>query len=251
MKTCTKCATAKLLDAFHKKAASKDGLNPICIDCVSAYQKQHYQKNAPRIKARVAQWVCENPDKVKTQAREYYRQNADRAKRAAARWAADNPERRKEVSRAYDQSHAEQRRGSRRAHYNRNIEAAREDSRRNQAMRRASGAISRSWWQYLFNTVSTGVCIYCGEHGRKLTMDHWVPVSRGGRTEVGNLIPCCKPCNSRKGNKSPEEWIALNGWSRKPTGNGEITIEGLLEIQRQVFDEEMRAFHKIEVEIVR
>jgi hypothetical protein len=38
-------------------------------------------------------------------------------------------------------------------------------------------------------------------------MDHFVPVSRGGKTEVGNLIPCCKSCNSKKNNRDPGEWI--------------------------------------------
>lgn len=40
-------------------------------------------------------------------------------------------------------------------------------------------------------------CIYCGRPGT--TIDHLIPRSRGGKNFVGNLAPCCRSCNSRKG----------------------------------------------------
>jgi len=45
-------------------------------------------------------------------------------------------------------------------------------------------------------------CQYCLEQfGRdSLTMDHVVPISRGGKTTWGNIVTACGPCNSRKGN---------------------------------------------------
>ena len=53
-----------------------------------------------------------------------------------------------------------------------------------------------------------GVCRYCGK-SQPLTMDHRVPLSRGGRHEIANLIPACKPCNSRKHTRTEEEFRAL------------------------------------------
>lgn len=47
-------------------------------------------------------------------------------------------------------------------------------------------------------------CIYCGE--RADTIDHVVPLVRGGTNYEGNLAPCCKPCNSRKGGLTVAEW---------------------------------------------
>ena len=43
-------------------------------------------------------------------------------------------------------------------------------------------------------------CRNCGDH-HDLTIDHIVPVSRGGSDESTNLQTLCRPCNSSKGNR--------------------------------------------------
>lgn len=50
-------------------------------------------------------------------------------------------------------------------------------------------------------------CMYCGNHfsPSELTLDHVLPRSRGGDSTWDNLVACCKRCNHRKGNKTPEE----------------------------------------------
>lgn len=50
-------------------------------------------------------------------------------------------------------------------------------------------------------------CQYCGtEKARKeLTVDHIIPRSRGGRNTFTNIVAACKECNSKKGDKTPEE----------------------------------------------
>ena len=40
----------------------------------------------------------------------------------------------------------------------------------------------------------------------ELTMDHLVPIIRGGRSTQGNVVPACKECNSKKGYLLPLEW---------------------------------------------
>ena len=47
-------------------------------------------------------------------------------------------------------------------------------------------------------------CQYCGASSR-LTMDHVVPRSRGGRSNWDNVVTSCAPCNSRKGDHLPGE----------------------------------------------
>jgi 5-methylcytosine-specific restriction enzyme A len=65
---------------------------------------------------------------------------------------------------------------------------------------RASG-----WWK---RKVSTGVCYYCRRRvgAAALTMDHLVPIGRGGRSARGNVVPACKDCNNRKKALLPIEW---------------------------------------------
>jgi 5-methylcytosine-specific restriction endonuclease McrA len=50
-------------------------------------------------------------------------------------------------------------------------------------------------------------CQYCGKvfNPSDLTLDHVIPKSRGGSSNWDNLVACCKRCNNRKGNATPEE----------------------------------------------
>ena len=61
------------------------------------------------------------------------------------------------------------------------------------------------WWK---NELGKGVCHYCGRRvpPRELTMDHIVPIIRGGFTRKGNVVTCCKDCNSKKKYLLPVEW---------------------------------------------
>jgi 5-methylcytosine-specific restriction protein A len=61
------------------------------------------------------------------------------------------------------------------------------------------------WWQ---RKISKGICHYCGQSfaARDLTMDHIVPLTRGGKSTKGNLVPACKDCNNKKKYLLPIEW---------------------------------------------
>ena len=53
------------------------------------------------------------------------------------------------------------------------------------------------WWK---NRRAVNICYYCETPtpARQLTMDHLVPLARGGRSVKSNLVPCCKSCNTQK-----------------------------------------------------
>jgi 5-methylcytosine-specific restriction protein A len=61
------------------------------------------------------------------------------------------------------------------------------------------------WWK---RKRSTGKCHYCGGTFKPadLTMDHVVPIIRGGKSAKGNLVPACKECNNKKKYLLPMEW---------------------------------------------
>lgn len=48
-------------------------------------------------------------------------------------------------------------------------------------------------------------CQYCGRRASDLTLDHVVPRSRGGPTSWENIVACCRACNARKRDRTPEE----------------------------------------------
>ena len=50
-----------------------------------------------------------------------------------------------------------------------------------------------------------GECVYCG--GTADTRDHVIPLSRGGTNSIDNIVPACRSCNARKGNRDDwREW---------------------------------------------
>ncbi len=63
----------------------------------------------------------------------------------------------------------------------------------------------QNWWK---NRIAKGVCHYCGKEvpPKELTLDHVVPLARGGRSTKGNCVPACKECNNQKKNLLPVEW---------------------------------------------
>ena len=48
-------------------------------------------------------------------------------------------------------------------------------------------------------------CQYCGTHASDLTLDHVTPRSRGGPTSWENVVACCKRCNAKKRDRTPDE----------------------------------------------
>lgn len=63
-----------------------------------------------------------------------------------------------------------------------------------------------AWWK---QRLARGRCYYCGENfsREELTMDHKRPLSRGGTNSRGNVVVCCKPCNSKKKYYTPGEML--------------------------------------------
>lgn len=61
------------------------------------------------------------------------------------------------------------------------------------------------WWQ---RKIARQTCHYCGKRvtAAELTMDHIVPLVRGGRSVKDNLVPSCKTCNTKKKTLLPLEW---------------------------------------------
>ncbi|HUV78269.1 MAG TPA: HNH endonuclease [Desulfobacterales bacterium] len=71
--------------------------------------------------------------------------------------------------------------------------------------RKARELRNSQWWK---RRCAKGVCHYCGclAPPKELTMDHIVPISRGGRTTKGNVVTACKECNNSKKQLLPIEW---------------------------------------------
>ena len=60
------------------------------------------------------------------------------------------------------------------------------------------------WWRQV---VGKGTCYHCENKFKAadLTMDHLIPIARGGKSDKKNCVPSCKECNTKKGYKTRAE----------------------------------------------
>lgn len=84
------------------------------------------------------------------------------------------------------------------------------------------------------NAILMDPCAYCGD-AWPTTIDHIIPVSKGGTSERSNLAPACRPCNMEKLDFTPDEW---RGW-REERGWPWPPISRLAFI-RQLVDEQLK-----------
>jgi 5-methylcytosine-specific restriction endonuclease McrA len=75
----------------------------------------------------------------------------------------------------------------------------------NREKQKARELRASQWWK---RRLAKGVCHYCGHRFpvKELTMDHIVPISKGGKSTRGNVAVCCKACNTKKKSMLLMEW---------------------------------------------
>ncbi|OHD64864.1 MAG: HNH endonuclease [Spirochaetes bacterium RBG_13_51_14] len=80
-----------------------------------------------------------------------------------------------------------------------------EDDRIAREKRKARELRHSTWWR---RKIAAGICYYCGRKFQpgELTMDHKIPLGRGGSSDKINIVPACKECNNKKKYQLPTEW---------------------------------------------
>ncbi len=86
------------------------------------------------------------------------------------------------------------------------IEIRKDDAHVARERKKAKELRQSPWWK---EQLRKGICHYCGGKfpAEELTMDHILPVVRGGKSTRGNVVPCCKECNNEKKYLTPAEMI--------------------------------------------
>ncbi len=165
-----------------------------------AYNARRYVENKEMILARNARWTAANPDKVKAISKRYHAtpswREISRAK--CARYAATHAVQIAAQRKGYRAEHVEEIR-AREAQYRHSHRCNSSTITYHQQKRDNGGTFSSAAWLHV-KSLFGQCCAYCGKRV-KLTQDHVVPVSKGGWHFSGNIVPACKSCNSRKGNR--------------------------------------------------
>jgi len=190
-KTCSKCLTEKEIniDNFSKAASQKDGFHSYCKECQKEYWASYKIRNTTTINNRRREKYYLNRISEIKKAIEYQKSNKDKvkvykirhAKKRSAhiverviRWKSNNP-----------------------IHY----------KMLRQFVRAENVDLNIENFIELFKTYQTNTneykCHYCDCRIplSKTTIDHVIPISKGGRNEISNLVISCLSCNVKKGNK--------------------------------------------------
>ena len=134
-------------------------------------------------------------------------------------WAKKHPDRIKQISQKSKRKHRQQNKEYNAKWYTNNKEKSRMRllgwRRRNKAKavqqvlkryyksKNSGGTHTLEEWEELKEKFNYR-CAKCGET-RKLTRDHIIPLSKDGRSDIQNIQPLCRPCNSRKFNHLEEQ----------------------------------------------
>src|SRR3954464_2302658 len=82
---------------------------------------------------------------------------------------------------------------------------ARAARRRKRRMDRVEHDLSDEQWAAL--KAAWGGCAYCGAADTPLQRDCVLPISRGGRYTLDNVVPACRSCNASKCNDEVTGWL--------------------------------------------
>lgn len=141
--------------------------------------------------------------------RAYNAANPERNRAKAKAWAEANPERARAAARARRLRNIERERERLAAWKRANPHKVYEGVRKRRAQKAGgdSRVVTERDWLRLCARYD-GRCAYCGGAG-PLTQDHVIPLRRGGRHAIGNLLPACGTCNGSKGTRLLVEWRRL------------------------------------------
>lgn len=88
---------------------------------------------------------------------------------------------------------------------------------RTRAKRRRKSARGHAWLRLrdAVHELTGGRCYYCGELG-EMTVDHRVALSKGGSSEIDNLVPACADCNRYKASHDEVTFLSHPRRARDP-----------------------------------
>jgi 5-methylcytosine-specific restriction endonuclease McrA len=172
-----------------------------------------------------AEWYKTNQEKIKLSNKAWNKANPEKMKEYYTKWKNNNLEKIKTYSRTWYKNNLEKRKIYRKLWYKNNLEKVKlsnaiwkrnnpnkrlaHSANRRAIKRNAPGnGITGKQWEELLDK-SGGVCYYCGEQKENLTMDHVMPLSKGGAHDIINIVPACLSCNCSKGTQLLNEWPSL------------------------------------------
>jgi 5-methylcytosine-specific restriction endonuclease McrA len=191
-KPCSKCGVEKPASEFIADPRHADGLRSDCKECF--YSRERYYK--------ALDYRHANRDQVKL----WNRKQRSARLRYQERWRQGNPK----AASDKDRRSRQRQRAKDPIAYRAQVQAS---TNRRRAKKRNNGPhdFTRHEWEAI-KVAYEHRCAYCGIAPEQLSIDHALPLARGGVHSAWNIVPACLQCNIRKGARL----VAIPDYSRHP-----------------------------------
>lgn len=172
---------------FHANSLNRFGLMYICKPCACSKTQEWKQADPERVRASKREEYQRNKEHYRIAGRKWYLANRDIAITNSAKWRESNPEKYRVHMR---------------------VSQARRIARK----RDSENTFTSQDWKIALGYFDNK-CAVCNRPAglfRKLAMDHWVALSKGGSTTPKNIVPLCDGfggCNESKHNRDATEWL--------------------------------------------
>jgi 5-methylcytosine-specific restriction endonuclease McrA len=191
-KVCNNCGIEKPLSEYYRETKGKDGRRGKCKVCDNSRIKTYNQNPLVKERQKVYNtlWKANNKDKI----RGYNKKHGPTAQLKYRQTEHGREARKKALSKYFKTDKGKT--ADKRKHHKRRV------------IMENAGTFTNEQWQERLAEYNY-CCAYCYQQFpvEDLTIDHMIPLSRGGTNTIDNLVPACKSCNSRKKDKTPLEML--------------------------------------------
>lgn len=217
---CVRCKVEKSTSEFYKRPDRKSGYEGTCKSCNVAQSIIRQKVNKDRVNECARLRYKNNPDKYRKLSRDWDRNHPERRKEISKKcrsrelykikereygkvWSKNNPEKVKARRNRWESKpeNKETKRKLLKRWRDEHPNKSREHNQNRRARLHGSGGIiTDNEWDELLRLYNYS-CLCCGKQEVKLTIDHIIPISLGGKNVIDNIQPLCKTCNSKKHTK--------------------------------------------------
>jgi len=204
VKTCTKCHLELPLSSFRYKKGCRYSKSPECKKCESirdaAKDKNVVRVSRKLLRVTYSMWLTEwvKSDWHKAWLEKYYR--CDKFKQRLQKHI-NSGNNNKKKAKEYQKTDKFKQIVKKYLQSAKGIaKRARGNNKRRMREKGAVSTLTAEEWEDIKRTFKNK-CVYCGEQ-KKLEMDHIIPLSKGGNHTKGNVVPACRNCNAKKGDRT-------------------------------------------------
>jgi 5-methylcytosine-specific restriction endonuclease McrA len=192
MKCCSECGRSNV--EFYAKQSR-------CKQCDSAHAKIRYEANKEHVANRKKAWLEANKERAKATYKAWYEANRAHKIAYCKAWHEANKEHEKTTNKAWREANKQQAKAACKAWREANKVAVCAISLRRRSRLSAVVNTLTKEEAKLAIEVSMGLCAYCLKQYDKPTIEHVIPISKGGDNSADNIVIACQSCNSREGNR--------------------------------------------------